>query len=61
MSSFRAFVKGLTSAEVRWRLAPGDEDFLTQTLQVHLVRLPPHGCDQGHRQPGRRVAEPARG
>jgi quercetin dioxygenase-like cupin family protein len=35
-------------AEVRWRLAPGDEEFLTQTLQVHLIRLPPRSCNQGH-------------
>jgi quercetin dioxygenase-like cupin family protein len=36
------------AADVRWRLAPGDEDFLTQTLQVHFVELPPHSENQGH-------------
>jgi quercetin dioxygenase-like cupin family protein len=36
------------AADVRWRLAPGDEDFLTQTLQVHFVELPPHSANQGH-------------
>jgi quercetin dioxygenase-like cupin family protein len=35
-------------AEVEWRLAPGDDPFLTQTLQVHLVKLPPGGRNQGH-------------
>jgi quercetin dioxygenase-like cupin family protein len=35
-------------AEVHWRVAPGDDDFLTQTIQVHLVKLPPHGQNQGH-------------
>jgi quercetin dioxygenase-like cupin family protein len=35
-------------AHVRWRLAPGDDEFLTQTLQVHLVDIPPHGKNQGH-------------
>ncbi|WP_329129889.1 cupin domain-containing protein [Streptomyces sp. NBC_01476] len=36
------------AADVRWRLAPGDEEFLTQTLQVHFVELPPHSENQGH-------------
>jgi quercetin dioxygenase-like cupin family protein len=31
-----------------WRLGPGDEPFLTQTLQVHFVELPPHGSNHGH-------------
>jgi quercetin dioxygenase-like cupin family protein len=35
-------------ATVHWKVAPGDEEFLTQTLQVHTVGLPPHGCNQGH-------------
>jgi hypothetical protein len=56
MSSFRAFVKGLTSAEVRWRLAPGDEDFLTQTLQVHLRPVA-----AARVRPGPPSAGPARG
>lgn len=34
--------------DVRWRLGPGDEDFLTQTLQVHLITIPPHSSNQGH-------------
>lgn len=36
------------AAEVRWRLGPGDEQFLTQTLQAHFVELPPHSSNQGH-------------
>jgi hypothetical protein len=28
------------AAKVRWRISAGDEDFLTQTLQVHFVELP---------------------
>jgi quercetin dioxygenase-like cupin family protein len=35
-------------AIVHWRVAPGDDEFLTQTIQVHLVELPPHGQNQGH-------------
>ncbi|WIX77096.1 cupin domain-containing protein [Amycolatopsis carbonis] len=31
-----------------WRIGPGDEDFLTQTLQVHFVELPPHSSNRGH-------------
>jgi quercetin dioxygenase-like cupin family protein len=31
-----------------WRIGPGDEDFLTQTLQVHFVELPPHSANHGH-------------
>jgi mannose-6-phosphate isomerase-like protein (cupin superfamily) len=31
-----------------WRIGPGDADFLTQTLQVHFVELPPHSSNQGH-------------
>jgi len=31
-----------------WRVAPGDEPFLTQTLQVHFVELPPHSSNNGH-------------
>lgn len=31
-----------------WRLAPGDEPFLTQTLQVHFVEIPARGANQGH-------------
>jgi quercetin dioxygenase-like cupin family protein len=31
-----------------WRIGPGDEPFLTQTLQVHFVELPPHSANHGH-------------
>src|SRR5262245_13626801 len=31
-----------------WRIGPGDEDFLTQTLQVHFVELPPRSANHGH-------------
>jgi quercetin dioxygenase-like cupin family protein len=31
-----------------WRIGPGDEPFLTQTLQVHFVRLPPGSSNHGH-------------
>jgi quercetin dioxygenase-like cupin family protein len=31
-----------------WRIGPGDEDFLTQTLQVHFVELPPRSSNRGH-------------
>lgn len=31
-----------------WMLGPGDEDFLTQTLQVHFVELMPGGENHGH-------------
>jgi quercetin dioxygenase-like cupin family protein len=31
-----------------WRVGPGDEPFLTQTLQVHFVRLPPGTSNHGH-------------
>ncbi|MEV4603989.1 cupin domain-containing protein [Amycolatopsis sp. NPDC049253] len=31
-----------------WRIGPGDEEFLTQTLQVHFVELPPHSSNRGH-------------
>lgn len=38
------------SAESRtwWRVGPGDDPFLTQTLQVHFVQLPPHSSNRGH-------------
>ncbi|MBO0823707.1 MAG: cupin domain-containing protein [Actinobacteria bacterium] len=38
------------SAESRtwWRVGPGDDPFLTQTLQVHFVQLPPHTSNHGH-------------
>ncbi len=31
-----------------WRIGPGDEDFLTQTIQVHFVELPPESSNHGH-------------
>ncbi len=31
-----------------WRIGPGDEDFLTQTLQVHFVELPGQSSNHGH-------------
>jgi quercetin dioxygenase-like cupin family protein len=31
-----------------WMLGPGDEPFLTQTLQVHFVELKPGGSNHGH-------------
>src|ERR1700755_2482310 len=30
------------------RIGPGDEDFLTQTIQVHFVELPPQSSNHGH-------------
>jgi len=32
----------------RWRVGPGDEEFLTQTLQVSFNGLPPHTDNIGH-------------
>ncbi|HEY8799497.1 MAG TPA: hypothetical protein VIM20_02790, partial [Candidatus Limnocylindrales bacterium] len=31
-----------------WMLGPGDDPFLTQTLQVHFVELFPGGANHGH-------------
>jgi len=31
-----------------WMLGPGDDPFLTQTLQVHFVELKPGGSNHGH-------------
>lgn len=31
-----------------WRVGPGDDPFLTQTLQVHFVELPPGKSNNGH-------------
>ncbi len=31
-----------------WMLGPGDDPFLTQTLQVHFVELAPGGSNKGH-------------
>ncbi|WP_395103982.1 cupin domain-containing protein [Actinomadura sp. SCN-SB] len=31
-----------------WRVGPGDDPFLTQTLQVHFVEIPPGKSNHGH-------------
>jgi quercetin dioxygenase-like cupin family protein len=31
-----------------WRVGPGDDPFLTQSLQVHFVQLPPKSSNAGH-------------
>jgi quercetin dioxygenase-like cupin family protein len=31
-----------------WRIGPGDDPFLTQTVQVHFVELPPESSNGGH-------------
>ncbi len=31
-----------------WRVGPGDEPFLTQTIQIHFVELPPDSANNGH-------------
>lgn len=31
-----------------WRIGPGDDPFLTQSLQVHFVELPPRSSNHGH-------------
>src|SRR5680860_712582 len=31
-----------------WRVGPGDDDFLTQTLQVHFVEIPAGKANKGH-------------
>jgi quercetin dioxygenase-like cupin family protein len=31
-----------------WRVGPGDDPFLTQTVQVHFVELPPQSSNHGH-------------
>jgi quercetin dioxygenase-like cupin family protein len=31
-----------------WRIGPGDDPYLTQTLQVHFVELPPESANNGH-------------
>jgi quercetin dioxygenase-like cupin family protein len=31
-----------------WRIGPGDDPFLMQTLQVHFVELPPGKANHGH-------------
>ena len=31
-----------------WRIGPGDDPFLTQSVQVHFVQLPPQSSNRGH-------------
>lgn len=35
-------------SHVKWRLAPGDEPFLTQNIQMHFVRVRPGKANNGH-------------
>lgn len=35
-------------SDIWWRLAPGDDPFLTQTLQVHFVTIAPGKANRGH-------------
>jgi quercetin dioxygenase-like cupin family protein len=35
-------------SKTSWMLGPGDDPFLTQTLQVHFVELLPGGANHGH-------------
>ncbi len=35
-------------ATAEWLVGPGDDPFLTQSIQVHLVDLMPGGCNAGH-------------
>jgi len=37
-----------TKSRAWWRIAPGDEEFLTQTLQVHFVEIDGRGSNRGH-------------
>ena len=39
---------GSSKATNVWRLGPGDDPFLTQTVQVHFVELPPQSSNSGH-------------
>ncbi|HKC18140.1 MAG TPA: cupin domain-containing protein [Candidatus Dormibacteraeota bacterium] len=36
------------ASKAKWLVGPGDEPFLTQTLQCHFVRLDPGGSNGGH-------------
>lgn len=36
------------ASKAKWLIGPGDETFLTQTLQCHFVRLDPGGSNGGH-------------
>jgi quercetin dioxygenase-like cupin family protein len=35
-------------SRARWMLGPGDDPFLTQTVQVHFVEIDPGGSNGGH-------------
>ena len=35
-------------ATAEWLVGPGDDPFLSQSIQVHLVDLMPGGCNDGH-------------
>ncbi len=37
-----------SQSKTYWMLGPGDDEFLTQTLQVHFVELMPGGTNYGH-------------
>jgi quercetin dioxygenase-like cupin family protein len=40
--------KSTAGSHAWWHLAPGDEPFLTQTLEMHFVNLPPRTSNHGH-------------
>ena len=42
-----------SKSKVWWRIGPGDDEFLTQTLQVHFVELPPGELQSRPRPPER--------
>ena len=37
-----------TQSRAKWMLGPGDDPFLTQTVQVHFVEIDPGGANGGH-------------
>jgi quercetin dioxygenase-like cupin family protein len=37
-----------TDSRTWWRVGPGDDPFLTQTLQIHFVEIPPGKSNHGH-------------
>jgi quercetin dioxygenase-like cupin family protein len=39
---------GSSKSKTVWRVGPGDDPFLTQTVQVHFVELPPESSNSGH-------------
>ena len=43
-----AHSSGTKQARTHWRIGPGDEEFLTQTLQVHFVEIDGGGRNKGH-------------